>query len=170
MYVNFSGLRYLESTMVCDRDLFWASVPWEDGIVTFSRLLYHGRTFCNCNIFGLLFPERICSMYVTFFWTPVPSEDCVLRLLPLMGSGTKGGLCSVTDAFNGLWSQRILIVLGFNDTSTLEGHFVSSPREREKRDRRESRGDEREGQGRKRNNGSKGGLCSVRIVFCDCCL
>ena len=25
-----------------------------------------------------------------------------------------------------------LIVLGFNDTSTLEGHFVSSPREREK--------------------------------------
>ena len=44
-----------------------------------------------------------------------------------------------------------LIVLGFNDTSTLEGHFVSSPREREKRDRRENRGDEREGQGRKRN-------------------
>ena len=43
-----------------------------------------------------------------------------------------------------------LIVLGFNDTSTLEGHFVSSPREREKRDRRESR-DEREGQGSKRN-------------------
>ena len=42
-------------------------------------------------------------------------------------------------------------MLGFTDTSTLEGHFVSSPREREKRDRRESRGDEREGQGRKRN-------------------
>ena len=32
-----------------------------------------------------------------------------------------------------------LIVLGFNDTSTLVGHFVSSPREREKRDRRTSR-------------------------------
>ena len=47
--------------------------------------------------------------------------------------------------------QFFLIVLGFNDTLTLEGHFVSSPREREKRDRRESRGDEREGQGRKRN-------------------
>ena len=28
-------------------------------------------------------------------------------------------------------------MLGFNDTSTLVGHFVSSPREREKRDRRE---------------------------------
>ena len=45
----------------------------------------------------------------------------------------------------------LFIVLGFNDTSTHEGHFVSSPREREKRDRRESRGDKREGQGRKRN-------------------
>ena len=30
------------------------------------------------------------------------------------------------------------------------GHFVSSQREREKRDRRDSNGDEREGQGRKR--------------------
>ena len=39
------------------------------------------------------------------------------------------------------WNLR-LIVLGFNDTSTLVGHFVSSPREREKR---ESRGNEREG-------------------------
>ena len=48
-------------------------------------------------------------------------------------------------------NKQLLIVLGFNDTSTLEGHFVSSLREREKRDRRESRGDEREGQGRKRN-------------------
>ena len=52
---------------------------------------------------------------------------------------------------NGASPNFILIVLGFNDTSTLEGHFVSSPREREKRDRRESKGDEREGQGRKRN-------------------
>ena len=31
------------------------------------------------------------------------------------------------------------------------GHFVTSPKGREKRDRRDSRGDEREGQGRKRN-------------------
>ena len=41
-----------------------------------------------------------------------------------------------------------LTVLEFNDTSTLVGHFVSSPREREKSDRRDSRRDEREGQGR----------------------
>ena len=42
-------------------------------------------------------------------------------------------------------------MLGFNEMSTLVGHFVSSPREREKRDRRHSRRDEREEQGRKRN-------------------
>ena len=42
-------------------------------------------------------------------------------------------------------------MLGFNDMSILVGHFVSSPREREKRDRRNSRGDEKGGQGRKRN-------------------
>ena len=35
-------------------------------------------------------------------------------------------------------------MLGFNNTSTLVGHFVSSPREREKIDRRKRR-DEREG-------------------------
>ena len=35
--------------------------------------------------------------------------------------------------------------------STFVGRFVSSPREREKRDRRISRRDEREGQGRKGN-------------------
>ena len=38
-----------------------------------------------------------------------------------------------------------LIVLGFNNMSTLVDHFVSSPSEREKRD---SRGDEIDGQGR----------------------
>ena len=34
-------------------------------------------------------------------------------------------------------THQFLIVLGFNNI-TLVGHFVSSPREREKRDRRES--------------------------------
>ena len=51
--------------------------------------------------------------------------------------------------------RNILIVLGFNDMSTLVGHFVSSQREREKRDRRESRIDEREEQGRKRNRNER---------------
>ena len=41
--------------------------------------------------------------------------------------------------------------MGFNDMSTLVGHFVSSPRERKKRDRKASIGGEREGQGRNEN-------------------
>ena len=49
-----------------------------------------------------------------------------------------------------------LIVLRFNDTSALVGHFVSSPREREKRDRRWKRGtgkkEEQEWKGRNRRN------------------
>ena len=45
----------------------------------------------------------------------------------------------------------IVPVLGFNDMSTPVGHFVSSLRGREKRDRTDSRGDEREGHRRKRN-------------------
>ena len=44
------------------------------------------------------------------------------------------------------------MVLGFNDTSTLVGHFVSSPRERDKRDRRR---DEREERGRKWNRNER---------------
>ena len=39
--------------------------------------------------------------------------------------------------------------VGFNDMSTLVSHFMSSPKEKEKRDRRDSSGDEREGQGQK---------------------
>ena len=34
-------------------------------------------------------------------------------------------------------------MLGFNDASTLVGYFMSSPRQRDKRDRRDSRGDEK---------------------------
>ena len=48
----------------------------------------------------------------------------------------------------------LLIVLGFNNTSTLVGHFVSSPRESV--DRRDSRGDKREGQEKKRNRNESG--------------
>ena len=46
-----------------------------------------------------------------------------------------------------------LIALGFNGTSTLVGHFVLSPREREKRDKRDTHVVEEviQGQGRKEN-------------------
>ena len=57
--------------------------------------------------------------------------------------------CRLFSMFIDVFIDLDLIVLGFNDTSTLKGHFVSSPLEREKRDRRDSRRDEREGQGRK---------------------
>ena len=49
----------------------------------------------------------------------------------------------------------MVLVLGLNDTSTLVGHFVSSPRKWEKRDRRDRRGGEREGLGRERNRNEK---------------
>ena len=62
-------------------------------------------------------------------------------------------LCPLGKRRHEIWANRclFLIELGFNDPSTLVGHFVLSPKEREKKDRRDSRGDEREGQGRKRN-------------------
>ena len=60
-------------------------------------------------------------------------------------------ISSVSRAIAMKVKDYILIVLGFNDTSTLVGHFVSSPREREKRDRRDSRRGEKEVQGRKRD-------------------
>ena len=40
--------------------------------------------------------------------------------------------------------------MSMNDTSTFVGHLVSSVKEREKRDRRDSRGDGRDGTGEKR--------------------
>ena len=45
-----------------------------------------------------------------------------------------------------------MIVLGFNDMSTLVGHFVSSPREREKVD---SRGEMKERDREERGTGMK---------------
>ena len=53
--------------------------------------------------------------------------------------------------FRVMSSCLIVDVRWFNDTSTLVDHFVSSPREMEKRDRKDSRRNEREGQERKRN-------------------
>ena len=55
-----------------------------------------------------------------------------------------------------------LIVLGLNDTSTLVGHSVLSPRESEKRARRESR-DKREGQGSKENKRAMIWPCNAHL-------
>ena len=54
------------------------------------------------------------------------------------------------------WTLIVWLCLGFNDTSTLVGHFVSSTREREKSGRRDSRGDERHNRDRgERGTGMK---------------
>ena len=89
----------------------------------------------------------ICTFVIDFFIT----KTCLYNFDPL-----KPHFYIVKLGFRGVYiifliSAQNLIVFGFNVTSTLVGHFVSSPREREKRDRRDSRGDEREGRKRNRN-------------------
>ena len=54
-------------------------------------------------------------------------------------------------------------MLGFNNMSTLVGHFVSSPSERKKK--RDSRGDEREGQGRKRKMNESEDTKEIKKTF-----
>ena len=86
---------------------------------------------------------RVLSVfyYQIWAWQPRSFEQTVNN------PSTEGAMWNLVEIGQVVFD---LIVLGFNDTSTLVGHFVSSPREREKRDRRDSRRDEREGQGRKR--------------------
>ena len=55
----------------------------------------------------------------------------------------------------------MVFVFGFNNTSTLVGHFVSSPIEREKSDRRDRTVDKREGQGRKKNKNESEGTEAI---------
>ena len=57
-----------------------------------------------------------------------------------------------------IWEEKHVVVVMFNDMLTLVGHFVSTPREREKRDRR----DEREGQRRKRNRNESEGTEEIK--------
>ena len=54
-------------------------------------------------------------------------------------------------------------MLGFNDTSTLVGLFVESPKKRKKRDRRDSRVDERKGLGKKRTMKEREGSEEITI-------
>ena len=52
----------------------------------------------------------------------------------VLNHNVSGAIYFTTHLIDTLYIYDNLIVLGFNDTSTLVGHFVSSPREREKRD------------------------------------
>ena len=63
------------------------------------------------------------------------------------------------------YQNFFLIELGFNDTSTLVGHFVSSPREKEKSARRYSRGDEREEKGRQRNRNKSEATEKIKTIL-----
>ena len=53
----------------------------------------------------------------------------------------------------------------FNDMSTLVGYFVSSPREREKRDRRTSRGEEKEKLRRMRKTANDSAESEEKITY-----
>ena len=76
-------------------------------------------------------------------------------------------------AFCGIWSGparekwstllRVSLLQWVKDKSTLVGHFATSPRKREKRDRRDSGGDERKGQGRKRNRNDRDETEEIKI-------
>ena len=70
----------------------------------------------------------------------------------MLSHGQRKSRCYFTISL--LFKQDVpltLIVLGFKDTSTLVGHFVSSPREREKRDRKDCRWKREQGRKRNRN-------------------
>ena len=74
----------------------------------------------------------------------VPDKETEIDVLVFSNIPAK--VCSNQSPYNShLWDDDLsfMIVLGFNDTSTLVDHFVLSPREREKK-RTDSRGDERE--------------------------
>ena len=98
--------------------------------------------------------------YGSFIWAWQPSWftdhwPFVQIFCPPLTQGSTWNLKKFGPGISEEWTdgQRdrlFFIVLGFNNTSTLVGHFMLSPRGREKRDR-DSRGVEREGQERKRN-------------------
>ena len=51
------------------------------------------------------------------------------------GGGGGGGKGQSNPLWLKFYIKRKTFCVGFNDTTTLDGHFMSSPREREKRDR-----------------------------------
>ena len=68
----------------------------------------------------------------------------VIRSVSIWSTSNDYGVSLEADEHIYIHVHYMYIVLGFNDTSTLVDHFVSSSREREKRDSIDSREDERE--------------------------
>ena len=102
---------------------------------------------------------------------PSVKSVCPLRADFLVGYAGLNIIVSVIPRWGWVLGEEAMIrsvtVLGFNNMSTLVGHFVLSPREREKRDRRDSRGDERDRLGRKRNGNESGETPSALTCYKD---
>ena len=86
-------------------------------------------------------------------WLPITLLQ-VSRLQWVIGIRGKAiPMCPVSNVSyaDNLYKVACFVELVFNDTSTLVGHFVSSHREREKTNRRDSRRDEKDRGERKMN-------------------
>ena len=103
--------------------------------------------------FYTVLPHHCILTQIHVYWNETATSHIIQKVVWLILALLPNAEWQAITNF--IKSQVFLIVLGFNDTSTLVGHSVSSPREREKRERRDSRGDEREWQGRKRNRNER---------------
>ena len=106
---------------------------------------------CKSNIIFLyICPTCRVSIYLSVMLSSPKPLGGIYQTCYMTSPHGKGMLeqhyITICPAFVCLAFVHLLIVLGFNNMSTLVGHFVASPKERKKRDRR---GDERAGQGRK---------------------
>ena len=106
--------------------------------------------------YGMLFMAHCKSWNDEIFWSVarVPLSKKYLRYVALSRFKRSSRDLILQNIYLQQWrivqqwywlyhTKHWFIVLGFNDTSTLVGRFMSSPREREKRDRRDSTGDEK---------------------------
>ena len=124
--------------------IFHDQSPWKN-VVRPGRDRTHNLLITSQTCIWLSHKGRLLSvwniLFSLWFWT-----HSLLHIgVSAINQEQNGKQCrsrwdsSLWAFLSGSW----LIVLGFNDTPTFVGHFVSSPREREKRDRRERDREER---------------------------
>ena len=112
----------------------------------------------------------MCLKYCSMANSVDPDRCHILWHLVWVYNVCKGVSVPVSNLGLFLYPQHnyffmIFIVFGFNDTSTHVGHFVLSPREREKRDRKDSRGDKKRRTGEKGNTRNK----NIPLATLTCC-
>ena len=127
-------------------------------VLHLPRSLDSPKQFLRVDLLFKMFTQRrlycVPTKYVFVMTIQIRStRDSNLKTIQKCYRPKSWSICIWKLTETGTTAQLNVVVLGFNDTSTLVGHFVSSPREREKRDRRDSRRDEREDreERRKRN-------------------